>query len=108
MLTHVVFRCPGPAGPPDGTDYYGRCLGACWECGEHLLCTGRYTVYCPACDRCPECGCPAADGFRHYADCPLPRCDDCGSVIEEPETSPFDDDGRCDACAALKETCDAC
>lgn len=55
--------------PSDGTDCRGRCLGRCRECGEHLLNTGRYTVYCPSCDGCPECGCPAADGFSHYAGC---------------------------------------
>ncbi len=47
-----------------------RCLGECGECGEHLLATGRYTVYCPSCNTCPECGCPEADGFSHYAGCP--------------------------------------
>ncbi len=57
-------ECPG-----DGTDYHGRCLGTCRECGEHLLSTGRYTVYCPCCSCCPECGCPNADGFAHYSGC---------------------------------------
>lgn len=57
--------------PPDGTDYHGRCLGACRECGAHLLSTGRYTPYCPDCDTCPDCGCPNADGFAHYAGCSL-------------------------------------
>jgi hypothetical protein len=55
--------------PSDGTDYHGRCLGECGECGEHLLSTGRYTAYCPGCDTCSECGCPACDGFEHYAEC---------------------------------------
>jgi hypothetical protein len=57
--------------PSDGHDYHGRCLGLCMECEEHLLSTGRYTVYCPSCDCCPDCGCPAADGFAHYAGCSL-------------------------------------
>lgn len=62
---HPDFEeCPG-----DGQDYHGRCLGKCFECGEHLLSTGRYTVYCPSCDCCPECACPRADGFAHYAGC---------------------------------------
>lgn len=55
----------------DGTDYYGRCLGQCRECGEHLQSTGRYTVYCPSCDCCEECGCPACDGFEHFSGCKL-------------------------------------
>jgi hypothetical protein len=55
--------------PSNGTDYHGRCLGECRECGEHLLSTGRYTVYCPSCDTCPTCGCPNADGFSHYLGC---------------------------------------
>ena len=53
----------------DMRDYHGRCLGECHECGEHLSSTGRYTVYCPSCDVCPECGCPNADGFAHYQGC---------------------------------------
>lgn len=53
----------------DGRDYHGRCLGECRECGEHLMGTGRYTVYCPSCSVCPECGCPRVDGFEHYAGC---------------------------------------
>lgn len=55
--------------PPDGHDYYGRCLGECYECGEHLLSTGRYTAYCPCCSCCATCGCPDADGFAHYQGC---------------------------------------
>lgn len=55
--------------PPDGFDYYGQCLGACRECGDHLHSTGRYTPYCPSCDTCPDCGCPQADGFEHYDSC---------------------------------------
>lgn len=55
--------------PSDGRDSCGRCLGTCRECGEHLESTGRYTVYCPSCNTCPECGCPEADGFAHYAGC---------------------------------------
>lgn len=54
-----------------GTDYRGRCLGPCPECGDHLQSTGRYTVYCPSCNTCPECSCPEADGFSHYAGCSL-------------------------------------
>jgi len=55
--------------PSDGGDYHGRCLGSCFECGEHLLSTGRYTTYCPDCDTCPDCGCPNVDGFSHYEGC---------------------------------------
>jgi hypothetical protein len=55
--------------PSNGRDYHERCLGVCQECGDHLLSTGRYTVYCPACDVCGECGCANADGFAHYAGC---------------------------------------
>ena len=55
--------------PPNGSDYHGRCLGKCVECGEHLLCTGRYTPYCPSCSCCAECGCPDVDGFSHYDGC---------------------------------------
>lgn len=62
MKMYEVEGCPGK-------DYHGRCLGACKECGEHLLSTGRYTTYCPSCDCCSTCGCPNADGFAHYADC---------------------------------------
>jgi hypothetical protein len=63
-------RKPKPQPCPfNGRDYHGRCLGACRECDEHLLSTGRYTTYCPSCDTCPTCGCPRVDGFTHYADC---------------------------------------
>ena len=55
--------------PADGRSYHGTCLGTCSECDEHLLSTGRYTAYCPSCMTCPTCGCPAADGFAHYAGC---------------------------------------
>jgi len=55
--------------PDSGGDYHGRCLGACIQCGAHLECTGRYTVYCPSCDVCPSCGCPNADGFQHHLGC---------------------------------------
>jgi hypothetical protein len=55
--------------PSDGKDYHGRCLGPCRECDEHLLCTGRYTVYCSVCDVCAFCNCPNVDGFSHYAGC---------------------------------------
>lgn len=55
--------------PSDGRDYHGRCLGYCRECEDHLESTGRYTAYCPSCDRCQECECPNADGFSHYAGC---------------------------------------
>lgn len=55
--------------PPDGHYDNGRCAGECRECGDHLLLTGRYTPYCPGCDTCPDCGCPYADGFQHYAGC---------------------------------------
>jgi hypothetical protein len=41
----------------------------CFECGEDGQQTGRYTWYCPSCNVCPECGCPDADGFQHYAGC---------------------------------------
>lgn len=58
-----------PECPPDGKTSRGVCLGGCSECGEHLLCTGRYTPYCPSCQTCPTCGCPEADGFSHYAGC---------------------------------------
>ncbi len=63
MATHAG-ECPA-----DGGDARGRCLGACRECGEHLQATGRYTVYCPSCNCCDECGCPQVDGFTHYAGC---------------------------------------
>ena len=55
----------------DMLDYHGRCLGSCRECDEHLMNTGRYTVYCPFCNTCPECGCPNVDGFEHYQGCPV-------------------------------------
>lgn len=55
--------------PSYGKDSRGRCLGACTECDTHLESTGRYTVYCPICDVCPECGCPDADGFSHNQGC---------------------------------------
>ena len=67
-----MARCTHPdtdTCPSNGTDYHGRCLGACRECGEHRLSTGRYTPYCPSCEACPSCGCPDADGFQHYAGC---------------------------------------
>lgn len=64
-----------------GTDYHGRCLGACRECDTHLMSTGRYTVYCPSCSCCFACGCPDADGFQHYLGCTEARSE------EEPETT---------------------
>ena len=52
-LRPVLPRADGhpDACPSDGRNYFGRCLGECVECGEHILCTGRYTPYCPSCDR---------------------------------------------------------
>lgn len=44
-------------------------MAECFECGEQMEQTGRLTWYCPNCDTCPECGCPNADGFAHYAGC---------------------------------------
>jgi hypothetical protein len=52
------------------TDHYGRTHN-CFECGEYMRFTGRNTAYCPECNVCPECGCPAADGFAHYGGCPV-------------------------------------
>ncbi len=63
-MTEEYSECPS-----NGTSSNGRCLGACRECGEHLLSTGRYTTYCPSCDVCCDCGCPNVDGFSHYAEC---------------------------------------
>jgi hypothetical protein len=71
MACKVNRECPA-----DGQDSRGRCLGACRECDTHLMSTGRYTVYCPSCDTCAECGCPQVDGFAHYADCTAARDDD--------------------------------
>lgn len=72
----------------DGTDYHGQCLGECCECGAHLESTGRYTVYCPSCDCCPECLCPNVDGFAHYAGCKAADDDDKGERV------------KCDTCDA--------
>lgn len=41
----------------------------CTECKTPLEQTGRNTYYCPVCNTCPECDCPDADGFQHYAGC---------------------------------------
>lgn len=43
---------------------------SCFECKAAMEQTGRNTWYCPDCDTCPDCGCPNADGFAHYAGCP--------------------------------------
>ena len=67
-----MSRCNHPEHnvcPDNGTDYHGRCLGACGECGEHMLSTGRYTTFCPSCNVCPDCQCPQADGFAHNQGC---------------------------------------
>ena len=63
----------------DKRDSHGRCLGRCRECGTHLEATGRYTVFCPSCDVCAECGCPQVDGFAHYAGCKAAVCEEVGS-----------------------------
>lgn len=57
---------PAHTCPSDGIDSHGRCLAECRECGEHLICDGRYTTYCPSCDVCPDCGCEIGS---HYAGC---------------------------------------
>ena len=69
----------------DKCDYHGRPLGQCRECGEDLMSTGRYTVYCPSCDVCPDCGCPNADGFAHYAGCPAIEQTEDKDAFEEEE-----------------------
>ena len=43
----------------------------CFECDAAMEQTGRMTWYCPDCDVCPECSCPRADNFAHYAGCSL-------------------------------------
>lgn len=78
--------------PSNGTDAHYRCLGECRECGEHLLSTGRYTTYCPACDTCASCGCPDTDGFSHYEGCPESEnedwmCDACEHPIPSHQTA---------------------
>jgi len=52
------------------TDSRGVCIGDCSACGSHLQLTGRNTLFCPSCDVCSTCGCPDADGFAHYGECP--------------------------------------
>jgi hypothetical protein len=71
--TTMKTRCELTEHTGDQVDSHGRCLGECRECGEHLESTGRYTVYCPGCDTCPDCGCPRVDGFEHYEGCPVTR-----------------------------------
>lgn len=46
-----------------------RRVPECRECGTKCEQTGRNTWFCPECDVCPECECPNADGFTHYAGC---------------------------------------
>lgn len=50
-------------------DQRGRCYGHCKECDEHIVSSERYTVYCPSCHVCLECGCPQVNGFGHYPGC---------------------------------------
>lgn len=44
----------------------------CLECDEPCVQSGRLTWYCPDCETCTECGCPAVDGFEHNLGCSIP------------------------------------
>lgn len=74
----------GPC-PDNGQSQGGQCLGKCFECDAHLLCTGSYTVYCPDCQCCSECECPQVDGFSHYVECQLTMTEEEEEEEEEEE-----------------------
>lgn len=79
--------CEAKEHSSDMVNYYGRCLGVCSECSEHLEQTGRYTTFCPSCDVCSECGCPGVDGFAHYIGCAFIEAYEMGAMEDNDDDS---------------------
>lgn len=79
----MACECKDHENRSNMVDQFGRCYGHCKECGAHLVSSGRYTVYCPDCDVCLDCGCPQVDGNMHYSGC---------AELELPEEEFFEDE----------------